>query len=268
MLLLPLSETRPFFQYRISSRVSYYTRLRRYLDDTYKPDDDIRLFLADNFWQVQATHPMKRYLDHSWPSDVVLKSLVEKSSGQFIYASTVVKYIRHQPADRVLGIRPPRHVRELPFGELDALYTHIFTSVEHRQTVLLILGVRLLSSPRIPHMDAEDLGDFLLLNRGDIEVLLGDLSAVITVSDVDQFIHILHASLGDFLLDAACSKEFHIDLSSIHTACMHLCFQHNKQCMSTYFPSEEAVMYVYLIDSASHDDRGPGHFIYAGENLL
>jgi hypothetical protein len=70
-------------------------------------------------------------------------------------------------------------------------------------------------------------------------MLLGDLSSVITISDVDPFIHILHASLWDFLLDAARSKEFYIDLSSIHTTCMHLCFQHNKQCMFTYFPSKK-----------------------------
>jgi hypothetical protein len=214
------------------------------LDDTYKPDDDIRLFLTDNFREIKATHPMKRYLDHSWPSRDVLESLVNKSSGHFIYASTIVKYIssiRHQPADRlnvVLGIRPPRHVREMPFGELDALYTHIFTSVEDREIVLLVLGFRLLSSSRYPQMGVEALENFLLLNRGDIEILLGDLSAVITISDVDPFIHILHASLGDFLLDAARSKEFYIDLSSIHTTCMHLCFQHNRQCMSKYFPSK------------------------------
>jgi len=244
------------------------------LDDTYKPDDDIRVFLADNFMQVKATHPMKRYLDRSWPSDDVLESLVEKSSGQFIYASTVVKYIssiRHQPADRlnvVLGIRPPHRVSEMPFGQLDALYTHIFTSVEDRETVLLILGVRLLSSSRYLDMDAEALEDFLLLNRGDVEMLLGDLSAVITVSDDYPFIHILHASLGDFLLDAARSKEFHIDLSNIHTTCMHLCFQHNKKCMSTYFPSKQAMIYLHLIDLASDDGGDRDHLIYAGHNLV
>ena len=249
------------------------------LDDTYKPDDDIRLFLTDNFTQVKDTHPMKRYLDHSWPSDDVLESLVEKSSGQFIYASTVVKYvssIRHQPADRlnvVLGIRPPRHVREMPFEQLDALYTHIFTSVEDRETALLILGFRLISSHRSPHMDAEELEDFFLLNRGDIEMLLGDLSAVIAVSDDYPYfhipyIHILHASLRDFLLDAARSKEFYIDLSSIHTTCMHLCFRHKKQCMSTYFSSREAMIYLHLIDSASNDDRGRRHFTYADAHLL
>jgi len=243
------------------------------LDDTYKPDDDIRLFLSDNFREVKATHPMKRYLDHSWPSDDVLESLVEKSSGQFIYASTVTKYIssiRHQPADRlniVLGIQPPRHVREMPFGELDALYTHIFTSVEDRETVLLILGFRVIRSG-YPGMEAEDLEDFLLLKRGDIEMLLGDLSAIITISDIYPYIHILHASLRDFLLDSARSKELYIDLSSIHTTCMHLCFQHNKKCMSTYFSSKEAMIYLHLIDLASDNGGDRDHLIYAGNNLV
>jgi hypothetical protein len=215
------------------------------LDNIYKPHDDIWLFLADKFNQVKATHPLRRYLDPSWPSDDVLESLVKKSSGQFIYASTVVKYIssiRHQPANRldvVLGIRPPRHVREMPFGELDALYTHIFTSVQDREMILLILGFRLLPSLRYPRMNAEELEDFFLLNQGDIDMLFGDLSSIITTSDVDPYIHILHASLGDFLFDAARSKEFYIDLSNIHTTCMHLCFRHNKQSMSTYFPSKK-----------------------------
>jgi hypothetical protein len=244
------------------------------LDDTYKPNDEIRLFLADNFRQVKATHPMKRYLDHSWPSDDVLESLVKKSSGQFIYASTVVKFIssiQHQPTDRlniVLGIWPPRHVREMPFGQLDALYTHIFTSVEDRETVLLILGFRLLSSFQYPTMDAGNIEDFFLLNRGNVEMLFGDLTSIITISNVRPYIHLLHASLGDFLLDSARSKEFYIDLSSIHTTCMHLCFHHNRQRMSSYFPSDEAVIDLHLADSASDDYDSRHHFIYASRNLI
>jgi hypothetical protein len=49
------------------------------LDGTYKPDDDICLFLTDNFRQIKDTHPMRRYLDHPWPSVDVVDRLVEKS---------------------------------------------------------------------------------------------------------------------------------------------------------------------------------------------
>jgi hypothetical protein len=221
------------------------------LDDVYKPDDDIRLFLTDNFRQVKATHPMSSYLNNLWPSVDVLEGLVKKSSGQFIYASTVVKYvssIRHKPADRlniILGTRPPRHVREMPFGELDALYMHIFTTVEDKETVLLILGFCLLPKRFLaslyPTMNLGDLEHFFLLSRGDIEMLFGDLSSLVVISNVEPYIHLLHASLGDFLCDPARSKEFYIDLSIIHTTCMHLCFRHNKHRTLSSFPSNKLV---------------------------
>jgi hypothetical protein len=215
------------------------------LDDTYKPDDDIQRFLTDNFSQIKDTHRMSGHLDDFWPSVDVLEGLVKKSSGQFIYASTVVKYvssIRHQPADRlnvVLGIRPPRDAREMPFGQLDALYADIFTAVdsEDRETVLLILGHYLLVVPEAIYslMDTGDLEHFFLLRRGEIEMLFGDLSSLVAISNVKPYIHPFHASLGDFLRDPARSKEFYIDLSYIHTRCMYLCFHHIKQCTLSYF---------------------------------
>ena len=246
--LLILVASRPerhlFHSFNSGSLHEFHTTLA--LDGTYRPDDDIRVFLSDNFQRIKATHPMKAFLDPSWPSVDVLDILIRKSSGQFIYASTVVKYvssIRHQPADRlnvVLGIRPPRSAREMPFGELDALYSHIFACVDDREMVLLILGFRLLSRTRYPGpMGAVDFERFFLLNEGDIDMLFGDISSIITVNDEFPFIHILHASLPDFLCDAARSREFYIDFSSIHTTCMRLCFQHNKQCMSAYLPPKE-----------------------------
>jgi len=133
----------------------------------------------------------------------------------------------------ILGIRT-HHPREMPFGELNELYTHIFTSVtvKDREKVLLILGLHLLvgSAGIYSLMDIRDLEHFFLLNRGDIQMLFGDLISLVVISEVKPHIHLLHASLGDFLLDQAWSKEFYIDLSNIHTRCMHLCFHHIKQC--------------------------------------
>ncbi|KAF9476826.1 hypothetical protein BDN70DRAFT_811592, partial [Pholiota conissans] len=62
------------------------------LDDTYKPDDDIRTFLVDSFHEIKATHLHRRYIPNDWPSESNIYHLIKKSSGQFIYAAVVVKY--------------------------------------------------------------------------------------------------------------------------------------------------------------------------------
>ncbi|KIM47225.1 hypothetical protein M413DRAFT_23460 [Hebeloma cylindrosporum] len=195
------------------------------LDDTYRPDDDIRLFLNDTFRKVKDTHPMKTFLGPSWPSVDVVEKLVRKSSGQFIYASTVVKYIsslRHQPADRlnvILRIRPPRHAGEMPFGELDALYSHILSCVDDTKTLLRILGIQLFS-PFGALMERVELEHFFSLNEGDIDMLLGDINSIVTFNNQLPYLHMLHASLPDFLLDADRSRHFYVDLSSVHVTCV------------------------------------------------
>ncbi|KAF5314313.1 hypothetical protein D9619_011751 [Psilocybe cf. subviscida] len=107
-----------------------HTRL--FLDDTYLPDHDIELFLRDQFEECRTTHPFGHMIPLSWPSDDIVQQLTRKSSGQFIYASVVAKYVkssRHRPHHRldiVLNLRPAS--RDLPFSELDALYAHIFSA--------------------------------------------------------------------------------------------------------------------------------------------
>lgn len=74
------------------------------LDVSYLPDADIKLFLKAKFDAIKRDHPLSRQLPESWPLPVDVSRLVRKSSGQFIYASTVVKYIespRHWPTDRL-----------------------------------------------------------------------------------------------------------------------------------------------------------------------
>ena len=63
------------------------------LDDTYQPDDDIRVFLQSTFDEIKRNHPSRAHLPASWPSWEDIGRLVRKSSGQFIFASTVAKYI-------------------------------------------------------------------------------------------------------------------------------------------------------------------------------
>ena len=74
-------------------------------------------------------------------------------------------------------------------------------------------------------MDIGNLGQSFLLSRGNIEMLSGDLSSLIIISDVKPYIHLLHASFGDFFCDLARSKEFYIDLTSIH---IYICRNYYK----------------------------------------
>ena len=181
------------------------------LDEYYLPDEDINLFLIDKFQEIKSTHPLRAYIPHQWPLPDVLEQLVYKSSGQFIYASIVINYvtsIRHKPTDRldiILGIRPPQ--KDLPFAELDALYTHILTGVEDIENVLEILSLVFFSHTSFRYIPSPAMIEiFLSLQTGDVELYLGDLSSLVSIRS-DQEVNILHASLTDFFMDPTCSKE-------------------------------------------------------------
>jgi hypothetical protein len=205
------------------------------LDDSYLPDDDIELFLTDKFQEIKSTHRLRAYIPLEWPLQPnVLEQLVHKSSGQFIYASTAIRYvasIRHKPVDRldiILGIRPPQ--RDLPFAELDALYTHILSGVEDIERVLEILSVvffcgnfGLLPPWRLSPPIIEN---FLSLQPGDVELYLGDLNSLVNIEPGHSLrVNVLHASLSDFFVDPTRSKAFWINRKARHTAFARRCLQ-------------------------------------------
>jgi hypothetical protein len=216
------------------------------LDESYLPDEDIRLLLIDKFQEIKSTHRLRGYIPLQWPFPDVLNELIEKSSGQFIYASTVIRYvssIRHKPMDRldiVLGIRPPQ--KDLPFAELDALYMHILAGVEDIEPVLKILSFLFLGPFFYPErpLHPHDIEEFLSLQPGDVELYLGDLSSLVKVGP-NQNIHVLHASLQDFLVDPTRSRELWINPRTRHIAFARRCLQSlqlkgEQNCCSRHIP--------------------------------
>ena len=201
--------------------------IRLALDESYLPDEDIQLFLADKFQEIKSSHPLRTYISPQWPLPEVLKQLVYKASGQFIYASTVIHFIssiRHKPTDRLdvaLGIRPPQ--RELPFAELDALYTHILASVEDVDRVLEILSLLLFFHRVQQAWNSSHIEDMLSLEQGDAKLYLGDLSSIVNTEL--NTIQVLHASFTDFLVDPTRSKKFWINPPVRHTVFARQCLQ-------------------------------------------
>jgi len=199
--------------------------VRLFLDDTYSPDDDIRTFLQDKFDEIKENHPFRRQLPQVWPTPEVLERLIQKSSGQFIYAATVIRYVqslRHRPNHRldvIMGLRPAQG--ELPFAELDALYMFILSSTEHIEKVLRVLSIYF---KECDHGEVDD--DFyslplveciLSLDEGEVEVLFCDLGALVSIVEDNtgsrKWLVILHASLQDFLQDRTRSQEYFVDIA-------------------------------------------------------
>jgi len=136
-----------------------------------------------------------------------------------------VTSIRHKPTDCldiIFGIRPPW--RDLPFAELDALYTHIFTGVEDIEHILEILSLIFCSHNSWQCAPSMVIETFSSLQSGDVELYLGNLSSLVSIRP-DKQINILHASLTDFFLDPISLKELWINLPACHTVFARRCLQ-------------------------------------------
>ncbi|KJA14778.1 hypothetical protein HYPSUDRAFT_208407 [Hypholoma sublateritium FD-334 SS-4] len=128
------------------------------LDDNYLPDNDIWRFLQDKFLDIQRTHMLRHLLPQDWPGSNIMDTLVHNSSGQFIYAATIIRYIespRHSPIEHlatVLRAQLSPEQPDTPFALLDALYHQIFGAVADLTAVLDIFRVMLSDT----HDKAED----------------------------------------------------------------------------------------------------------------
>ena len=227
------------------------------LDSTYRPDDDIRVFLQSTFDEIKRNHPSRAHLPTSWPSPEDIQQLINKSSGQFIFASTVAKYVnsnRHWPPDRlniIFGKSKPD--QETPFAELDGLYHLILSSVganaEKLPDVLMFLVLRPFGHRSVSLEQTTTLIEkFLFYRPGEIDMILTDLHSLIYVpppGNKTSELRFFHASLPDFLLDRSRSMDLFLDEGAAYAKITGLAVQHinnltesplgKGQCM--FFPS-------------------------------
>lgn len=204
------------------------------LSDDPDADMDIRRFLENEFAEIRRVHRLGCYIPHDWLDKNAIASLVERSSGHFIYASTVIRYIRspnHRPDDRlkvILRLRPPGE-GDRPYAQLDALYALIFQGVENLgqlEKICLVLGILYFHSNRVgcfatyrrydsnQTVTQKSIEILLEMQTGDLVVLLDPILSLISM-DVDS-VRILHKSLFDYLLDLTRGGHLPFDLARVH----------------------------------------------------
>ncbi|KAF8809769.1 hypothetical protein BYT27DRAFT_7232197 [Phlegmacium glaucopus] len=203
------------------------------LDDSYEPDADIKIFLLSRFEDIKENHPLAVYIPDSWPSAKIIDRLVRKSSGQFIYASTVMKYLdspNHRPMKRldvVLGLRPVDG--DMPYKELDALYSHILSCVDDLASTLKIFGFlffryELYANTATTYFVADLLG----LDEEDLHLCLSELHSILYIPPPKAsglLIKVIHASLQDFLVDRLRSGRYFVDEEAFHTDIAQQCLR-------------------------------------------
>jgi len=165
---------------------------------------DIRRYFKVKFAEIRAKD---NCLPPDWPGEEVVDQLVDKASGQFIYATTVMPYIMfeyHSPEERLAIIQgllatPPG---DKPYHNFDELYSHIVRNSTRKGDILRILALlitinRLISTANAPagtfeHLcSPQKLDKILGLKRGEVRRCLIDMHSVVNVGDDKCVIQIL-----------------------------------------------------------------------------
>ncbi|KAF5356421.1 hypothetical protein D9758_009462 [Tetrapyrgos nigripes] len=238
------SRPEPTIRDLFSRNCHYNVTTRTELSDNHETSKGIGVLLRDGFKKItmESHRDAMQNVTPPWPPDGVIDDLVQRASGQFIYASTVLKYIGDEyshPVERlelVLGL--PVGDPDA-FSDIDILYRQILSSNRNKDRLMRVLGAFLvLQNPLISTTER-----LYRLPFGSISITLRGLHSVLRIgTDTVEF---YHQSFQDFLQDLRRSGEYFIDTS--------LCHEHIAQC------------YIKLINDTDVSDFrsfGPYNFLY------
>jgi hypothetical protein len=189
--------------------------------------EDVQKYLLDEFARIHRDHraTMTR-IPSPWPTPEIINNLVDTSSGYFIYASTIIKFVddkNFRPTERlaiITGITEP--LSESLFASLDQLYTQILSQVDAQPQLLQILTV-IAAEIDLPIGYVEQL---LELEQGDLRLALRGLHSVISGLEEDNYdyswgLNFHHASFRDFLQDPGRAGIFYVGGCSHRTDLSH-----------------------------------------------
>ncbi|KAJ7086833.1 hypothetical protein B0H15DRAFT_342144 [Mycena belliarum] len=177
---------------------------------------EIQQYYLDEFTRIRQAHLSRgTVLDADWPGPVAIEQLVEKSSGTFIYASTVLRYVDDgysHPVDQLDSVLrlDPRST-----APLDDLYSRILGSFPDRPLLRRVLHAVIRTDGEL---DPEEMDVALRLRGGTSRLALRGLHSLLSIPSVRSIgyrhpVTLLHASLSDFLVDEARSSTLCIATS-------------------------------------------------------
>jgi AAA ATPase domain len=238
--------------------------------DSYDAHRDLHRFFQTRFSTIyEENHRVMRDITLPWPSERELDTLVKKSDGLFIFATTLMNFFDEGDG---LPQEKLQSVLELDAG-LDPLYMQVLSNAVHDHNFERVIGtVVLIREP----LSITFLGRLLRLRTGHIiHSLLGTQSILMIPEDDNQAIQPFHTSLPDFLKTESSSGKFFIDPPRHHLfiltdclatmivhptedifyggeqlyACMNWCYHF---CQAFVEGREDAIVEVLAMDVVTH----------------
>ncbi|KAK7060056.1 hypothetical protein R3P38DRAFT_2759402 [Favolaschia claudopus] len=204
--------------------------------------EDIRLFFCHHFERIHNTHEAMTETCHPWPDYNVVNTLTCKSSGHFIYAATVIRFIEDSDSHPVKRLELVYNMQEQdmdgksdsPFAALDQLYKQVLGTVKvvHRPMLLKILFIIETGFHSRFGLSNEDIGELLGLEPPDFRLTLRRVYSVMNENHLTFY----HASFSDFLTNAMRAGEFHLNDVVQHSLVLAVAkiFAHCPQNEFTY----------------------------------
>jgi hypothetical protein len=200
---------------------SLYTVTRRVvLDEKFDPGRDIQVILQDGFAKIRAKNSILSHVEQPWPKEGIIDLLVQRSSGQFIYPATVLKFVGADfcsPTKQLALVLKPDPTA---FSDLDQLYTQILSVYPSTVNIVQILGFIIASYQNL----LEVIEDILGMEEGELKLVLRGLSSLMENENdenkengeclnkgVKGVIRFAHSSFNDYLFNSSRSGPFHVN---------------------------------------------------------
>ncbi|KAK7000222.1 hypothetical protein R3P38DRAFT_3405991 [Favolaschia claudopus] len=201
--------------------------------------EDVEVYLIDEFKRIAETHSAMASISCPWPEEDLIRHIIDKSSGHFVYAATVIRFVEDNdfdPVERLVIEQNPDYMS--PFSALDELYLQILSMVPYRPQLSRVLSV--IAAEFTGRLSVAQIGQLLGLKPTDIFLTIRRLHSLIKIEDrlgpieaaVDHHISVYHASFLDFLRDPSRSRKYHfseIDRQNLATDMLQALSQNPSQ---------------------------------------
>ncbi|KAF6749796.1 hypothetical protein DFP72DRAFT_1073020 [Ephemerocybe angulata] len=202
---------------------------------TSKADEDIWHYFTKEFERICArprNRDAMRSVEKPWPPLPVYRALVQRSSGQYVFAATAIRFIDdrwsvpQKQLERLMRSLSDPGEGATIFSPVDRLYLDIMRSCPNTDLMLQVLGEVICLDYTIKVSDRWDVLDALFQRTpGESCQALRGLHSVVDVDNVkwSEKLPLFHASFLDFISSPERAGPFSIDMALVHSRLLHKC---------------------------------------------